>query len=507
MTPRRERNDFDPGRRDVEPWNRQAGLGPLSWTSSPPPGLAPECGRHRLADRALSLALRHQAEETDAAFSAIEPVLRKLAYCQFEDGFARRATAEVLSRLHLDFSADLFTADWTGPLDVKTLYARCVVGTFSRTIECAIDRSLPHLNGGDSVEELTQRWGFHAVGITLCTDGRMSGVVDYILRIPPSIVACRKSYAGGLFDIEEAVRQWEGTELRRWRQGEPNAADAPTRYLKMCVYHFSSAKPSHQDRTADGSGEAGGPAKLLERLGQFATAVRLLHGEDARVATLLIGIDTDTDAIRVHVPDADGTMHVGRHLSSHFLYNSTISLRRDVAKERIRRAVAACAGVSADDAASAGMRWFCGYLLKNNIAQIDAVREWRGGNHGNAPNIERLIVAGDAVDDVQLRDLAFQVPMGTMEEGAASLDHGIARLRGLHEKRRLAVPLLVHLHADPRIPGSVQRAHSRARRLASAIQQRYAELAARGMLHVEAVIRDGTDGALLPVDLARAMLE
>jgi hypothetical protein len=66
------------------------------------------------------------------------------------------------------------------------------------------------------------------------------------------------------------------------------------------------------------------------------------------------------------------------------------------------------------------------------------------------------------------------------------------------------VPLLVHLRADPRMPGSVQRAQCHARRLANAILQRYADLAARGMLHVQAVVRDGTDGALLPVDLTPA---
>jgi hypothetical protein len=47
----------------------------------------------------------------------------------------------------------------------------------------------------------------------------------------------------------------------------------------------------------------------------------------------------------------------------------------------------------------------------------------------------------------------------------------------------------------------VQRAQCHARRLAAAIVQRYADLAARGLLHVQAVVRDGGDGALLPVDL------
>jgi carboxysome shell carbonic anhydrase len=517
MIPRRNpngsQNGFGLGGRGAETWNRAASqrgqlpgagsFGPLTWTTSTPPGLPPECGRHPLADQAISGALHHRALEIDAAFNAIEPVLRKLAPSQFEDGFARRATAEVLSQLHLDMSADLFAADWTAPLDMKSLYARCVLGTFCRLVERGFDRSLAQFSDGESVEELVQRWGFHAIDITPCADGRLSGVVDYILRIPPSVVAYRKSYAGALFDVGESVRQWESTELRRWRQAIPNAADVPTRYLKMAVYHFSSVDPHHQGCAAHGSDDNRAASALLERLRQFAQAVRLLHGEGAAVATLLVGVDTDTDAIRVHVPDANGNMQVGRHLDSQFLYNRTSALPREAAKEAIRAAVATCAGVSADDAASTGMRWFCGYLLKNNIAQIDAVREWHGGHYRDAGHTERLIVVGDAVDDVQLRNLAFQAQMTTVEEGSGDLDIGISILRGLHEKRRLAIPLLVHLRAEPRLPGSVQRAQCRANRLAGAILQRYDELATRGLLHVQAVIRDG-DGALLPVELQPA---
>jgi carboxysome shell carbonic anhydrase len=505
MTPRRSQKNFGLGfglgGRGAEPWQRPTGVGPLSWTVTPPPGLPPACGRHKLADPTVSQALRHRAGEIDAAFSAIEPTLRDLAPHQFEAGFARRAVAEMLSRLHLDFSADVFAADWSAPLDMRALYARCVVGTFCRLIERAFDRDLAQLSDGENVDVLVQRWGFHAVDITPCADGRLSGVVDYILRIPPSVVAYRKSYAGALFDVAESVRHWESTELRRWRQASPNAATAPTQYLKICVYHFSSVDPAHQGCAAHGSDDARAASALLERLRQFAVAIRLLHGEDAGVATLLVGVDTDTDAIRVHVPDAHGNMQVGRHLDSNRLYNSTMGMPREAAKDAIRHAVAACAGVSLDDAASTGMRWFCGYLLKNNIAQVDAVREWHGGRYQDAGHTERLIVVGDAVDDVQLRNLAFQAQMTTVEEGAPDLDIGISILRRLHEERRLAIPLLVHLRADPRIPGSVQRAQCHARRLVAAILQRYPELAARGLLHVQAVVRDGADGALLPVDL------
>jgi carboxysome shell carbonic anhydrase len=503
MIPRRPQNSFGLGARGAEPWRRPAGFGQLTWTSTTPPCLPPECGRHPLADQAISQALHARALEIDAAFNAIEPVLRGLAPRQFEEGFARRATAEMLSRLHLDFSADLFAADWTAPLDMGALHARCVLGIFCRLIERAFDRSLAQFSDGESVDVLIQRWGFHAVDITPCADGRLSGVVDYILRIPPAVVAFRTSYAGALFDVAECVRQWEGMELRRCRNGRPNAADAPTRYLKMCVYHFSSADPQHQGCAAHGSDETRAATALLERLRQFGAAIAGVHG--AAAATLLVGVDTDTDAIRVHVPDMHGQMQVSRYLDSRKLYARTSALPREAAKEAIRDAVAACAGVSKDDAGSMGMRWFCGYLLKNNIAQVDAVREWHGGHYGDAGHTERLIVVGDAVDDVQLRNLAFQAQMTTVEEGAGDLDIGIAILRRLHEERRLAIPLLVHLRADPRIPGSEARAHCRARRLAAAITQRYPELKAAGRLHIQAVISGGEAGSLLPVDLDHAV--
>ena len=511
--PRRPQTMFGPGVRQVEPWQRRGGVAELGWTPVPvpPPAAIPDAGigpsaiadgyRHPLADRAISQALHQRAIEIDAAFNAIEPVLRALVPHQFEEGFARRATAEFLSQLRLDVPPGLFTAEWTAPLNMAALYARCVIGTFCRLIERGFDRSIAHLSDGESVDSLVQRWGFHAIDITPCADGRLSGVVDYILRIPPSVVAHRQSYAGALFDVAQSVRHWESIELRRWRSGQPSAADAPTRYLKIGVYHFSSVDPRHHGCAAHGSDAHKAAAALLERLAQFATAVRVLHGDSAQVATLLVGVDTDTDAIRVHIPDARGMMDVDRTLDSNLLYAQTAGLPREHAKAAIRSAVAVSTGVDENDAATAGMRWFCGYLLKNNIAQVDAVREWHGGVYPQAGHKEWLIVVGDPADDVQLRNLAFQAQMTTVEEGAADLDIGVHILTGLYQPRRLAVPVLVHLVADPRMPGSVARAQCSARRLAAAIALRYADLAARGLLHVQAVVREGTGGALHHVDL------
>ncbi len=446
---------------------------------------------HPLADRSVSDLLKKRAEEIEMAFAAIEPELSALAAAQFEDGFAERASCQIQDRLGVFVPPEELHATWAAPLDMRGLYATCVLGTFCRLIERAFDRELSSLSDGESAEALIQRWGFHAVDITPCADGRLSGVVDYILRVPPSVVAYRKSYAGAMFDVAESLRHWETVELRRWREGVPSPASAPTRYLKIGVYHFSSADPSHEGCAAHGSDDARAAAALLERLSQFEQAVEATHGCGAGVAALLVGVDTDTDAIRVHVPDDAGRMSAERYVDNRQMYGRTASMSREGAKNAIREAVADCAGVAADDPATEGMRWFCGYLVKNNLAQVDAVRDWHGGPYADRGHTERLIVVGDAVDDVQLRNLAFQAQMETVEEGAADLDVGVKILHRIHEPRGLGVPILVHFRYDPRIPGDVERTQRRAERLSAAILSRYRELAASGFLHVQWVVRPG----------------
>ncbi|MGI8633299.1 MAG: carboxysome shell carbonic anhydrase domain-containing protein, partial [Solirubrobacterales bacterium] len=209
----------------------------------------------------------------------------------------------------------------------------------------------------------------------------------------------------------------------------------------------------------------------------------------AKVATLLVGVDTDTDAINVHVPDAVGGTGVDRFVSSARLYEQTASLEREAAKEFIRHAVADCAGVDAADAATEGMRWLCGYLLKNNIGQVDAVRGWNGGTYADSGHAEKLVVAGDAIDDVQLRNLTFQAQMDTLEEGAVDLDVGIEVLGRTNAPHGLAVPVLVHVDYDERIPGASAGAQARARRLAAAIETRYAGAAGPAGLVTQGVVR------------------
>jgi carboxysome shell carbonic anhydrase len=466
---------------------------------------APSSAPHPLGDAEHSAALRRRADEIDAAFDAIEPELRELAPRQFDPAFAAAARARLLADLGLDVPASALRATWIAPLDVRALHSRCVLGTFGRLVERAFARDFAECTDGERVDVLTRRFGFHAVDITPCADGRLSGVVDYILRVPPAIVTSRTSHAGAMFDVEEALRAWEGVELRRLRDASPNAGDAAveTRYLKIGVYHFSSVDPGKQGCAAHGHDGTRAARAVAGRLDQFARAVRETYG--ASVAVLLAGVDTDTDALRVHVPDASGALAVDRYVDASVLYDRTRGLSRDAAKDAVRDAVARCAGTSSDDAATEGMRWFCGYLLKNNLAQVDAVRARYGAAYAERGHTERFIVVGDPVDDVQLRNLAFQAQMETLEEGAADLDIGVRILHGLHAPRGFAVPVLVHERYDARIPGARERAAFRARRLRAAIAARYDALVRTGELYVDAVVRAGdgaTFGRMEPVEEA-----
>jgi carboxysome shell carbonic anhydrase len=494
---------------DPAPWTRRARLGGAPRSFPVPPvaiaaadgvSTAPPRPGHPLADPAISLALRRRADAIEAAFAAIEPTLRELAPRQFESGFAAQAAATLRERLDLQVPSKALAATWTTPLDIRSLQARCVLGVFRRLVDRAFDRDISRLSDGEPAEALIRRWGFHAVDIAPCADGRLAGVVDFILRIPPSVVAGRRSHAGAMFDIEDSVRAWEAMELRRWRESVPNPAGEATRYLKIGVYHFSTADPRHEGCAAHGSDTDRAASTLLARLEDFEIAVRNVHGPAAAVATLMVGVDTDTDAIRVHVPDATGRMSLDRIVDNGWLYAATADLPREDAKTAIREAVARAAGVAPDDATSEGMRWFCGYILKNNIGQMEAVVARHGGAYPDLGHTERLIVVGDPIDEAQLRNLAFQAQIDTIEAGGHDLSVGLSILGKRLGPLGLATPVLAHVRFDPRIPGAEARARVKADRLRRAILAGHPERAARGEMLVQAVVRAGETTVLSPVD-------
>ena len=454
-------------------------------------------GAHPLYDAAHNGTLQAREREITSAFDAIEPVLRDVAAMQFDEGFVERAQSSARNRLGFEWSADSLRANWLAPLNTRALYAESVFRTFKELAERDFDRYRAVTDEGEPVPELIRKWGFHAVDVTPCADGRLSGVVDYILRIPPAVVVNRRSFAGAMFDIEEGMRHWAEVELRRHREGVPNAADAPTRYLKIGVYHFSGSEPTTEGCAAHGSDTRKAAQALLDRLTAFAQAIENTYCCGASVATLLIGVDTDNDAIRVHVPDARGAMAVERFIDNRALYDATRGLAREAAKEAIRNAVAEAAGVAPDDAATEGMRWFCGYLLKNNMAQIEYVRAYHNGVYEHLGHTERFIVVGDSFDDLQMRNLAFQAQMDTLEEGAADMDIGVKVFKHVNVERGLPIPVLVHFRYAKQVPGSRERALVRSHRLLDAINARYADLVREGWMYTCLAITERTPGSRL----------
>ena len=473
---------------DWLPWEVPGSVPTLAEARRPWQGGSTPAVTHPLAEPELSAALAARAERMRAAFAEVEPAIARVATGGFGSDASARATLAALG----DVSAvGPLAGDWKHPVDWVARQAELVIAVFARLVVEMSER--PAMLDGEPAEVVMSRFGFHAVDITTCADGRMAGLLDHVLRVPRAIVASRRSYAGALFPVAEAVSAWERAELRRLRNGREPVGN--TRFLKLGVYHFSSLNPSHEGCAAHGSDDRKAAGTLLERLEAFAAALVRRYGEGATVATLLAGHDTDTDGLRVHVPDAAGRMDIDRYLCARSLHDVTAAMGRGEAKEHIRQEVAACMGVAADDPATEGMRWFCGYLLKNNIAQVAAVRALYGDGHPDAGHEERLIVFGDPIDDVQLRNLAFQVQAQSVEERAADLAVGVRILGQRLNADGLAVPVLVVRSFDPDIAGDEQEAEAAVLRMRAAVVRMFP----RGdgpRVHAVAAVRSTSGGPL-----------
>ncbi len=462
-----------------------------AWQGRSTPG-----ANHPLAEPELSAALAARAERMRAAFAEVESAIERVAAAGYSSDAAARAALAGLG----DVSAvGPLAGNWKHPVDWVARQAELVIGVFARLVVEMSER--PAMVDGEAADEVIRRFGFHAVDITTCADGRMAGLLDHVLRVPRAIVAARRSYAGALFPVAEAVSAWERAELRRLRNGAEPFDN--TRFLKLGVYHLSSRDPSHEGCAAHGSDDRKAAGMLLERLEAFAAAIARRYGDRATVATLLAGHDTDTDSLRVHVPDVAGRMDIDRFLCARLLHDSTATMSREEAKEHIRQEVAACMGVAADDPATEGMRWFCGYLLKNNIAQVAAVRALYGDGYPDAGHEERLIVFGDPIDDVQLRNLAFQAQAQSVEERAADLAVGLRILGQRLHAEGLAVPVLVVRSFDPDIAGDEQEAEAAVLRMRAAVVRMFPH-GDGPRVHAVAAVRATSGGPLRFVHESRA---
>ncbi|MCL5060214.1 MAG: carboxysome shell carbonic anhydrase [Candidatus Thermoplasmatota archaeon] len=452
---------------------------------------------HPLADQARNTRLADYERRVWARFDAIVPTLKQVAALQHEAGFEAQAQAIARDRLGFELPAAVLSDAWITTLDMRKLYGYSVLHAFR---DLARDAAAHMLNGVEEAEAMTRFFiecGFHEVDVSACADGRLKGLLQYILRLPQQAVRRHQAYAGSMFDVEANVKQWTETELRRFREGMPTLPDSGTRYLKIAVYHFSSSDPHHEGCAAHGSDDRRAAQSALDRLRAFGTAIENGFCCGASVATLLIGVDTDNDAIRVHVPDGKGGMSLDCYVDNMALYQATAGRSETDARWRLGAIVDETARQHGRSAPDAGMRRLIERLLANNLSQIDYVCAYHRGRYDDIGHAERFISIGDGFDEVHLRNLAYFGHMHTVEEGAADMDVGIGIFTRLNVARGLPVPIAIHYRYDSRVPGSKERAAARCRRVRAAIEARYPDLAKNDLLFCAMTVQAQKAGSTL----------
>lgn len=468
-----------------------------SWPQRPsfcPPGMhadgAGECVSsqcaprvHALADQAQNAYLAEYEREVRARFDAIVPTLKAIAALQHETDFDSRAQGIARERMGFELPATVLADAWVTTLDMRKLYGYSVLQTFRELANEAASRERNGNSEADAMLRFFIDCGFHEVDVSACADGRLKGLLQYVLRLPKHAVRRHKSYAGALFDVEANVKHWTETELRRFREGVPTYADAGTRYLKIAVYHLSGSDPRHEGCAAHGSDEKKAAQAALDRLDAFGTAIENGFCCGASIATLLIGVDTDNDAIRVHIPNAQGAMSLDCFVDNMALYQSTAGLSAVEARRMLEASIDEAARRHGRTAPENGMRRLIERLLTNNLSQIDYVCDHHRGRYADIGHAERFISIGDGFDEVHLRNLDYFGHLYTVEEGAADMDVGIKIFTGLNVARGLPVPVAIHFRYDSQVPGSRERSIERCRRVKAAIENRYPALVKEGLLY------------------------
>lgn len=422
------------------------------------------------------------------SFNHIEPVLRRISSLQHEEDFVAQAQQIAGSELGFELSAAPLEDSWIRSLDMGRLYASCVFETFKRMSDSFFESNPLGTIDEAEFQHFIEQCGFHTVDVSPCADGRLAHVIRYVLRLPYKAVR-RKSYAGALFDIEDSLQKWVETEMLRHHEARPNGSDAATRYLKIAVYHHSSAQPAHEGCAAHGSDTRRAAEGALARLYDFRTAVEKSFCCGASIDLLLIGIDTDSDVIRLHLPDAKGEIDAGSFIDAAALYEATRQGGADgesVVRQYIEKQCHAY-GISLP---TPGMLKLAARLLCNNLSQIDYVRSYHNGCYSDIGHQERFIGMGIGFEEIQLRNLTYFAYLSTVEEGSRDMDVGVKIFSGLNVSRGLPIPVVIRYDYHGRVPGARERAVARCRRLEVALLGRYPELAARGLLQTLLMVRD-----------------
>lgn len=446
---------------------------------------------HALADQQTNERLRAYELASKARFDNIEAVLTKL-----EQGYGKRdfigwANTTLQAELGFELPQDVLEQASIGGLNLRTLYSQCVFEQFLAFSQEFFEQDPLKGQQTDAITKQLLAMGYHAVGVAPCADGRLAHMVSYILRLPYGLVR-RKSHAGALFDVSESVRNWVFTEHLRFREGKPNAASEPTRYLKIASYHFSKSDPHHQGCAAHGSDDTKAAQAALDKLNEFKQAIENRFGCGSTIEGVLLGVNTDDDSLRVHVPDEHGQVRLDRYVDTHRLYHQTLNLDAETARRQIAQALVVGNRRSRINDGAANLRNLLAWLIERNIAQIDYVHRFVAGCYPDKGHAERFIGIGNGFEEVQLRNLTYYSFLETLEEGMADVQVGIKIFKKLNLCQGRPIPVIIRADYDGRVPESKTRAANKARRIEKAVQQKFAELHKSGMLHTLCTLRDYT---------------
>ncbi|MCH9745482.1 MAG: carboxysome shell carbonic anhydrase [Proteobacteria bacterium] len=457
--------------------------------------------RHPLTNMKQNAHLARCEESITNRFDFITPVLKRLGNIQHDENFVALANSITTKELDFVFPLKFLESAWISGLDMKLLYAKSIFNAINSSVTQFSEDLGRNEDSRVDTSSFFLDCGYHSVDITPCSDGRLKGLSKYILRLPLSAITVRSSYAGALLNVESNVHDWEKIELSRVRN--LNALDNNSRYLKIVVYHRSSSDPLHQGCAAHGSNDKLAAEAGLEKLKEFHSAVENTYSCGSQVDILLLGVDTDNDSIRVHVPDSTGELSIHRYVDSAELYNQSLNLSADQARVALFNSIDKCSDMSGwgkgEGKPSEGMRKVISNLLEYNLSQIEYVADLYGGAYPDLGHAERYISVGDGFQEIQLRNIAYYAHLDTVEEGSDDLDIGVKIFSGLNIKKGLPIPIAIHYRYDSKVPGSRDRAVQKSHRVKSAILNRYKELAAGNNLFFQLSVQDLPLGSDLEV--------
>ena len=444
---------------------------------------------HNLTDKSENVKLYKYESQIKSNFDEIVPALKEIAFEQHHQNFINKAQNISKTKLGIDLPIHILEKSWVKPLDMRALYAWCAFKQHEKLSDDFFEND--PLDGAagsrkaQDFEKFLLDCGIHLLDITPCSDGRLAHSVAYVMRIPFSAVR-RRSHAGALFDIENTVNRWIKTEHKRYRESLPNEANKDTRYLKVVTYHFSSVDPFHQGCAAHGSDDKLAAKEGLNKLLAFRESVENSFCCGASVDLMLIGLDTDTDSLKIHLSSNDGNINLEKTINTLDLYNSTLDFTKNEAEREICQIIS---GKSSKDQLG-GIDKFIFRLIVSNISQIDYVKEFHKGSYHDIGHAERFIGVGIGFKEVHLRNLTYFSHLDTVEEGAPDLDVGVKIFSGLNVSQDLPIPVVIRFDYSGKVPGAKDRAIKDCNRVNNAISIRYKNLVDQGLLHTCLTIRD-----------------